>query len=186
MTTIGYGEGNETEPTMSSDLRKQLQATSRPGAENETEPALSSDLKEQLQIASKTIKFDTHEFDLEAKRLTGNALLKNHTTVVFALIDSDISLPIHVADRVTIGRLDFNTSDKADIDLMPYGARDQGVSRRHAALYRTRHTVSLVDLKSSNGTYLNEVKLLPYQPRLLREDDEVRLGNMRFHVYFDR
>ena len=180
MATIGYGEGNETEPTMSSDLRKRLQDASCQSAENETEPALSSDLRERLQ----TIKFDTHEFDLEAKTLTGNALLKNHTTVVFALMDTDISLPIHVADRVTIGRLDFNTSEKTDIDLMPYGGRDRGVSRRHAALYRTRHTVSLVDLKSSNGTYLNEVKLLPYQPRLLREDDEVPSGEYAISCLF--
>ena len=134
---------------------------------------------------SRTIKLDSNEFKYDPKNLAGNALLKNQTTVVFSLIDTEVTLPIHVADRVVIGRLDHEGIEKIDIDLMPYGARERGVSRQHAALYRTRHTVSLVDLKSSNGTYLNGVKLVPLQPRLLREDDEVRLGNMRFRIYFD-
>jgi pSer/pThr/pTyr-binding forkhead associated (FHA) protein len=87
---------------------------------------------------------------------------------------------------VVIGRPDIESGDKVDIDLTPYGGRERGVSRRHAVLYRTVFTVSIVDLNSSNGTYLNGVRLVPHQPRLLREGDEVRLGNMRFHTYFDR
>ena len=154
--------------------------------ENDTEPAISLDVRKQLRGASKTIKFDIREFDLEAKPYAGNALLKKRNTVVFALMGSGVLLPVHVADRVVIGRQDFNASEKADIDLMPYGGREGGVSRLHAALYRTRNTVSLVDLQSSNGTYLNGVKLVPHQPRLLREDDEIRLGNMQFRVYFAR
>jgi FHA domain-containing protein len=154
--------------------------------ENDTEPAISFDLKKQLQGASKTIKFDIREFDLEVRPYAGNALFKKHTTVVFALVGSRVLLPLHITNRVIIGRLDLNSNEKADIDLMPYGGREAGVSRLHAALYRNRNTVSLVDLKSSNGTYLNGVKLIPHQPRLLREDDEVRLGNMQFRVYFAR
>ena len=153
---------------------------------NDTEPAISSDVRKQLRGASKTIKFDIREFDLEARTYAGNALLKKRTTVVFALMDSRLLLPVPVTDRVVIGRLDFNASEKADIDLMPYGGRESGVSRRHAALCRSRNTVSLVDLESSNGTYLNGVKLIPHQSRLLREDDEIRLGNMQFRIYFAR
>jgi len=149
-------------------------------------PDTSSNIKKHVQSASRTIKIATNDLNLEAKTLAGNALLKNHTTVVFALNESDLVLPIHIKDRIVIGRLDVDSTEEVDIDLLPYGARANGVSRRHAALYRTRHTVSLVDLNSSNGTYLNGVKLIPLQPRLLREEDEVRLGNMRFHVHFDR
>ena len=157
----------------------------RQADDNETEPALSTDSRKQFQDASKTIKIDSRKFDLEAKILAGNALLKNHTTVVFALVVRDIFLPIHIRDRVTIGRLDCDSSDNADIDLMPWGARDQGVSRCHAALYRTRHTVFIVDLNSSNGTYLNGIKLVPDQPRLLREGDEVHLASMHFRIHFE-
>ena len=152
---------------------------------NYPESVHSYDLKQQLRSASKTKQVDNQKFDSQAKPLAGNALLQNHTTVLLALMDSDILLSVDLADRVIIGRQDFETNEKADIDLMPYGGRDRGVSRRHAALYRTNHTVSLVDLNSTNGTYLNGVKLAADQPRLLREGDEVRFGSMRFHISFD-
>jgi hypothetical protein len=181
----GQRVDNDTSPFISSNLRAQLKAAGQ-SAVTDTMPAVSPDMSAQLNTSSKTVKIDPHEFDLEAKTLAGNALLKNHSAVVFALIDSEILLPIHVTNRMIIGRSDVESGEKVDIDLTPYGGRERGVSRRHAILYRTRFTVSLVDLNSSNGTYLNGLRLIPHQPRLLREGDEVRLGNMRFHTYFER
>jgi pSer/pThr/pTyr-binding forkhead associated (FHA) protein len=154
-------------------------------SDNRTDSTIPPDMRKQLQEASKTIRLDSHEFELEPRSSAGNVLLKSHTTVIFSLVGRDIFLPIHIRNRVTIGRLDFDTTEKADIDLMAYGARDQGVSRCHAALYRTGHTVFIVDLDSSNGTYLNGIKLLPHQPRLLREGDEVHLSKMHFRVHFE-
>ena len=153
--------------------------------DNETEPAVPFDLKKFLQAAAKTIKIETRDLEFEIKNLTGNALLKKQTTIIFAIKDSDLFLPICITDRAVIGRMDAESTEAVDIDLMPYGGREQGVSRRHAALYRHRTTMTLVDLDSSNGTYLNGVRLIPHQPRLLREGDEVRLGNMCFHISFD-
>jgi hypothetical protein len=176
---------NETVPALASDLREQLKAAAGRTDNDDTVPALSPALRAQLKAASKTDKIDSRELHLEAKAIAGNALLKNHTTVAFALIDSEVLLPIHIADRLIIGRLDMEGGEAVDIDLSPYGGRERGVSRRHMVLYRTRYTVSLADLNSTNGTYLNGVRLIPHQPRLLREGDEVRLGNMRFHTYFD-
>jgi hypothetical protein len=155
--------------------------------ENPTEPEISPENRAQLRAASassKTVQVDPNEFEFETKTLAGNVLFKNHRTVVFAMIDSEILLPIPVVSRVTIGRVDDESED-VDIDLTPYGGRERGVSRRHATLYRTQHTLSLVDLKSTNGTFLNGTRMTPHQPRLLREGDEVRLGNMRFHIYFE-
>jgi FHA domain len=183
----GRSDDYETVPSISPDLRAQLKAAVRQSDDNETVPSIAPDLRKQLQSAVfKTVELDPHEFDLEPKTLAGNALLKDRTTVVFALIDSEVLLPIHIQNRLIIGRLDVEGGEKVDVDLTPYGGRERGVSRRHVVLYRTRYTVSLADLNSSNGTYLNGVQLVPHQPRLLREGDEVRLGNMRFHTYFDR
>src|SRR5258706_15770078 len=92
--------------------------------ENDTEPAISFDFRKQLRNTSKTIKFDTHEFDLETKPFAGNALLKKQTTVVFALMGSQVLLPVRVVNRVVIGRLDFSASENADIDLTPYDGRE--------------------------------------------------------------
>ena len=154
--------------------------------DNGTDPAISFDLKKFLQAASRTIKFDTGKLNLVTDKLSDNALPRTPVTAVFALQDSDVVLTMHVADRVVIGRLDVDSNDNADIDLMRYGARAQGVSRRHAALYPTGQELSLIDLKSSNGTYVNGHKLTPHQACLLHEGDEVCLGTMRFRVSYDR
>ena len=155
-----------------------------PDADDPTEPAVLPDALRRLRAASKTIKVDTRNFPFEAKFLPGNALLQKQTPVMLALIGTEIVLTVQMAKRLIIGRQDLDTGEKADIDLAPYRAREEGVSRRHAGLYRAAHTLSLVDLDSSNGTYLNGTRLVPHQPRLLRDRDEICFGNMCFYIRF--
>lgn len=150
-----------------------------------TEPTISAEMRRQLQEAAQTDKIKDLKSQLVTKPLAGNVLLQGKMTVVFALIDRDVLLPIHIEGRVTIGRGALEGSGNLHIDLNPYGGQGHGVSRWHAALYRTQRTVSLVDLGSTNGTFINGTKLVPHQPRLLREGDEVRLAGMRFHISFD-
>jgi hypothetical protein len=73
-----------------------------------------------------------------------------------------------------------------DIDLTPHNAVDLGVSRRHVKLTRQSATIMVQDLGSVNGTYLNGQKLLPYQPRVLRNEDELCLGRMTLRISFMR
>jgi pSer/pThr/pTyr-binding forkhead associated (FHA) protein len=155
-----------------------------PNVDDPTEPSVTPEMQKRLQVASKTIKVDTKNLDFETRILAGNALLQKQTTVLFALIGTEIVLALQIADRLVIGRQDFDTGVEVDIDLVPYGAVEKGVSRRHACLYRTPRTMSLIDLNSSNGTYLNGTRLVPHQPRLLRDGDAICFGNMRFHIHF--
>jgi hypothetical protein len=73
-----------------------------------------------------------------------------------------------------------------DIDLTPHNAVELGVSRRHIKLTRQIATIMVQDLGSINGTFLNGQKLLPYQPRVLRNEDELRLGHMTLRISFMR
>ncbi len=73
-----------------------------------------------------------------------------------------------------------------DVDLTPFQAAELGVSRRHVKLTRQSATIMVQDLGSVNGTFLNGQKLLPYQPRVLRNEDELRLGHMTLRVSFMR
>jgi pSer/pThr/pTyr-binding forkhead associated (FHA) protein len=66
----------------------------------------------------------------------------------------------------------------------PFGGADQGVSRRHAEIRRGEDTLTLVDLGSTNGTHLNGQRLIPHQPRVLRDGDEIRMGKLVFHIFF--
>ena len=73
-----------------------------------------------------------------------------------------------------------------DIDLTPHNAVELGVSRRHIKLTRQSATIMVQDLGSVNGTFLNGQRLLPYQPRVLRNEDELRLGHMTLRISFMR
>jgi hypothetical protein len=73
-----------------------------------------------------------------------------------------------------------------NVDLSPYDAQKMGVSRQHAKLTHENATIMIQDLDSVNGTFLNGKRLLPYQPRVLRNDDELGLGRMILRVSFLR
>ncbi len=53
---------------------------------------------------------------------------------------------------------------------------DSQVSRQHARLECIQTECHLVDLGSSNGTYLNSEKLQPHSPILLKDGDQIKIG----------
>ena len=57
---------------------------------------------------------------------------------------------------------------------------DTNTSRRHATLQMGDGQVILVDNGSSNGTYVNGVRIASQTPQPLRPGDEVNIGNTRF------
>jgi pSer/pThr/pTyr-binding forkhead associated (FHA) protein len=71
-----------------------------------------------------------------------------------------------------------------DLNLNPYGAREKGVSRVHAALRRDRAQVLLIDLGSTNGTRLNGKPLAAHQPMRVESGDEIRLGKLILTINF--
>lgn len=68
---------------------------------------------------------------------------------------------------MTIGR-----DPEADISVA-----DQSISRKHAKVSKEGEQVRLIDLGSSNGTYINDKKLKPSDSVILAKEDMVKLGN---------
>ena len=56
------------------------------------------------------------------------------------------------------------------------------ISRSHCKITQNGSQYMITDLKSSNGTYVNHVKLLPDQPYPINGGDIVRLSNSDFQV----
>lgn len=77
------------------------------------------------------------------------------------------------AERISIGR------DSAN-DIV---TADQEASRRHAVVTRRGGLMVIADLDSSNGTFLNNVRI---QESVLRDGDEVRIGCMALKFVSDR
>src|SRR5450755_2970556 len=57
---------------------------------------------------------------------------------------------------------------------------DPQSSARHAEIRPEGQGYSIVDLGSTNGTYVNEQKLAPHTSRTLYADDRIRIGTTTF------
>ncbi|MBP5554683.1 MAG: FHA domain-containing protein [Lachnospiraceae bacterium] len=53
---------------------------------------------------------------------------------------------------------------------------DEGVSRMHARIFKSREDYYVEDLNSTNGTFKNGVRLKPYEQRKLAAGDELKLA----------
>jgi pSer/pThr/pTyr-binding forkhead associated (FHA) protein len=122
--------------------------------------------------------------DLAAKATWGTARFGQDASIVIHVRDASDPVILQPSKRTILGRSDATSPQKPDLDLTPYGALEKGVSRIHAAIYRSDDTLTLVDMGSANGTHLNGQRLVPDQPRILRDGDEIRLGKLVAHVYF--
>jgi pSer/pThr/pTyr-binding forkhead associated (FHA) protein len=69
-----------------------------------------------------------------------------------------------------------------DIDLTPYQAYASGVSRLHAVVKRDASRVLVMDLGSSNGTYVNGRRINPHVEEPLSHGDIVALGKLKIQV----
>lgn len=72
------------------------------------------------------------------------------------------------------------------IDLTELDALELGVSRVHAMIRRTKDGYQIIDLDSSNGTWLENQRLVPRQPYPLDSGDRVRLGRLNMLAFFPR
>jgi len=98
------------------------------------------------------------------------------------LMDSGKILPLATRNEFTLGRLSEGQSIMPDIDLTPYQAYASGVSRLHAVVKRDSSRIFVMDLGSSNGTYLNGRRLNPHMEEDLKHGDVVALGKLKIQV----
>jgi pSer/pThr/pTyr-binding forkhead associated (FHA) protein len=82
----------------------------------------------------------------------------------------------------SIGRSDLQTKVQLDIDLMPFDGEFHGVSRRHAALLPHDTGLILVDIGSTNGTWVNGICLTAGQQYLLKRGDLLEFGTLKVTV----
>jgi hypothetical protein len=85
---------------------------------------------------------------------------------------------------VKLGRFEPATRQANELDLTPYGAMDRGVSRFHARIHFENNHLYITDNKSTNGTYLANVKLAPNVATILRKGDELILGRLNIQVMY--
>ena len=93
-------------------------------------------------------------------------------------------LPIEApgVEGYVLGRSGSGSDYLPDIDLAPYGAREKGISRRHAALVQYHGMLHIIDLESTNGTFINGNRIRPNVATQVRSGDVLTLGDLDLRI----
>ncbi len=106
-----------------------------------------------------------------------------HLSVSLHFVDSGQIIPLQDRQDFKLGRLDNPSVQKPDVDLTPYDGYRLGVSRIHAAIIlNSNNRVQLVDLASTNGTWLNSARVAANSPVDLQNGDVVALGKLLVQI----
>lgn len=123
-----------------------------------------------------TLEIDTDM--ILSKFSWGDPISVNYAELFLNIRGVDTPLMLQFKDELVLGRKGTGEIGPFVLDLTPFGADEKGVSRIHAAFRRLKNNLFLVDLGSSNGTFVNGQRLVSEQPNMLIEGDEIRLGNL--------
>lgn len=114
----------------------------------------------------------------------GTARLGSERKLLFHVRGHDQPLVVSLADNLVLGRFNTETGELPEVNLDEFDAQNMGVSRRHAAILVEDDGLKVMDLGSQNSTYINGQKLFAHQARILRDGDELRLGNLVIRINF--
>lgn len=94
-------------------------------------------------------------------------------------------LVLRVNDGLILGRKSEELESSVPvIDLNVFDAYMRGVSKQHAVIELADRVLTLRDLGSKNGTFLNMQALPANSHRVLRDNDIIHLGNLELVVHF--
>ncbi len=139
----------------------------------------------QLQAEIVTQSFRTDRiapFSDPSREMPVATALPQEAWASLHLLESGRILPLTDRNEYTLGRYTEGQPIVPDIELSPYQAYAAGVSRLHALIRREGKRVVVMDLGSSNGTYINGKRLPPRIEHLLNHGDIIALGKFKIQV----
>lgn len=101
--------------------------------------------------------------------------------IVICVEKSPVVLKIEISEPFILGRNLENAKGKQGeviIDLTSFEAFEKGVSRQHAVLRPVESGYEIADLDSTNGTWVNQRRLIPGRFYPLDADNEIRVGHL--------
>lgn len=135
--------------------------------------ATTDSLREAVDDENKEAGFDSEDF-FQNQSISSDLALY--------LIEAKQTLQLAGRSEYTLGRVAEGQPILPDVDLSPFDAYAQGVSRLHAALKINKNRVAIMDLGSSNGTRVNGQKIVPHVDYPISHNDQIALGKMRIQI----
>lgn len=130
---------------------------------------------------------------IATRKLSGPAPQDEHfdenSTLILRVRDTEDRIQVRPQDsdhEVVVGRRDAKGTFQPDVDLSPFDAASQGVSRIHMSVIydAANQCLNISDMNSANGVYVNGQRLISSEVRALRHGDQLRLGNFVMEVLY--
>lgn len=118
------------------------------------------------------------------RRLSSQKFSPPPHSLVLQIVGRGEPILIEAKNRMVIGRYTGSGNIIPDINLTVFQGGMQGVSRQHAIVWYLDDAYFLEDLNSTNGTWVNEIRLEPHERHELHSGDLIRLGQMVFFLHF--
>lgn len=103
-------------------------------------------------------------------------------TISLELVGDVVNYSVCSGQEILIGRGCGADDARYALDVSDVGGSEKGVSRRHAIIHIEGYSAYLIDLSSTNGTFLNGRRLQPEHRHLLYSNDVVRFGALEARV----
>ena len=124
--------------------------------------------------------------DMVSKPLEDIQNLRVPPSNIITLYIYGIGQEINLTEQpfVKLGRFDETTRNENEqvFDLSDFRAGERGVSRNHCQISLHDSHLSITDLGSTNGTFINGKRLLPYKAYMLKKGDELALGRLSIQI----
>ncbi len=130
----------------------------------------------------------THKFDQENTPLAEEIIFptptpkRNGVWLSLHFLETGNVMEFSEQTEFTLGRISENQPIEPDIDLSTYNAIDHGVSRIHAVVKSSHGKIIVMDLGSSNGTYINGIRIMPNTEHALHQGDIFTLGKLKMKI----
>ena len=124
---------------------------------------------DEWQTYINTIRISAHKLVQQYAR----PLERNEVQIIMPAAEDLLHYPM--LDTLMVGRRHDATDHRPDIDLHEFPASIK-VSRKHAELRRGRRGLEIVDMGSTNGTYLGREQLQPGVPYRVPNNAVIFLG----------
>lgn len=123
--------------------------------------------------------------DMDSIPKWGEVRFRQQNELVLMAKGYSDKLILRVINSLILGRkADGNETDGADVDLNVFDAYARGVSKQHAVIEFDGRVLTIRDLDSRNGTFINMQAVAAKAHRVLRDNDVIHLGNLELLVHF--
>lgn len=156
---------------------------------------IAEDILENVESETAAEKIAPHEREIlpcEVKtNINGTNVLKNIENATTLLVgeeayDSDPELLVRLVGNVSEEKYEVRLSKKEVVigrdSLSDVVLNDRNISRKHAVLSEKKGRTYIKDLGSTNGTYVNEIRLCRDKCWPLTDGDMLRIGDRDYTI----